>query len=64
MPVVKRFLDDMLQRFDLNADRRIGKASDMLQIGGKLFCKRLVQFRKRNIPDFIVPADEVTQITS
>ena len=53
----------MLQRFDLNADRRVGKASDMLQIGGKLFCKRLIRFCKSNIPDFIVPADEVTQIT-
>ena len=45
----------MLQLFDLNADRRIGKAFDMFQIGGELLCKRLIQFCKRNVFYFVFP---------
>ena len=54
----------MLQRFDLNADRRVGKASDMLQIGGKFLRKRLIQFRKRNVFYLVFPFNKHPQITS
>ena len=36
----------------------------MFQIGGKLLCKRLIQFHKGYILDFIVLTDEKTQIAS